>query len=81
MSGLQLQPQQCRHPEPHFTCDLCGRVAWCRLVDTGGGVAFACPSCVPWPGHCTCGFVVSSRPRPDFDPRIDYPERYTDGPI
>jgi len=21
------------------------------------------------------------RPRPDYDPRIDYPERYTDGPI
>jgi hypothetical protein len=22
-----------------------------------------------------------SRPRPDFDPRLDYPERYTEGPI
>jgi len=21
------------------------------------------------------------RPRPDYDPRIDWPERYTDGPI
>lgn len=21
------------------------------------------------------------RPRPDFDPRVDYPERFTDGPI
>jgi hypothetical protein len=22
-----------------------------------------------------------SKPRPDYDPRIDYPERYTDGPV
>jgi hypothetical protein len=21
------------------------------------------------------------RPRPDYDPRVDWPERYTDGPI
>ena len=34
---------------------------------------YDCPDCPYW--HLT------SRPRPDFDPRIDYPERYTDGPI
>ncbi len=25
--------------------------------------------------------AARARPRPDFDPRIDYPERYTDGPV
>lgn len=23
----------------------------------------------------------AGRPRPDYDPRVDHPERYTDGPI
>ncbi len=25
--------------------------------------------------------ISSGRPAPDFDPRVDYPERFTDGPI
>ncbi len=25
--------------------------------------------------------VRRSRPRPDFDPRVDYPERYGEGPL
>jgi hypothetical protein len=27
------------------------------------------------------GSVMRGEPRPDYDPRIDHPERYTDGPI
>lgn len=34
---------------------------------------YKCPHCPHW--HLT------SRPRPDFDPRTDYPERYREGPI
>jgi hypothetical protein len=35
-----------------------------------------CSSC-----HSTGPFVLQGRPRPDYDPRIDYPERYREGPI
>lgn len=24
---------------------------------------------------------LAPKPRPDFDPHVDYPERYTDGPV
>lgn len=52
----------------------------CRsVIDTtfaaGTGDQGRCPT------HGLVTAVYGSRPRPDFDPKVDYPERYTDGPI
>jgi hypothetical protein len=59
-------------------------------ADLGGFIDNCCgdPDC---PNDCECDAPrcerdgcqdkPTPRPRPDFDPHIDYPERYTDGPI
>jgi DNA-directed RNA polymerase subunit RPC12/RpoP len=56
------------------TCYGCGRRIRQHGTGDQGDHSRYCP-------RCGGRAVLAGRPRPDYDPRIDHPERYTDGPI
>jgi hypothetical protein len=61
---------ECKHtPSPN------GYVAWHEWAERKAKThaQTRCPVCGRW--------AVWKKPRPDFNPKVDYPERYTDGPI
>ena len=73
-----------RTDRPYIVCDRCGHL-WSVWVEPT--VCGDCDSKVLWafpslPEALTHSRMIRERlPRPDFDPRVDYPERYTDGPV
>src|SRR4029077_11015318 len=76
-----LSSQGARTDRPYVVCDRCGHL-WSVWVEPT--VYGDCDSRKLWFFPTVAEAVSRSRlirPQPDFDPHLDYPERYTDGPV
>ena len=79
-----LSSQGARTDRPYIVCDRCGHL-WSVWVEPA--VCGDCDSRKLWFFPTVDAAVTRSRlvrerlPKPDFDSHVDYPERFTDGPV